>query len=465
MRLSAAIALAPRLAYRSRDSEVEARALEQLAVWAGRFTPAVSMQPPQGLLLEVQGSLGLFGGAQCMFDMIRRDVADMGWTLATGCAPTVTAAWWLARGGSVSPVLGEDALTAALSPLPLSVVEASAQTFETLTAIGVKTVGDLLKLPRDGAARRFGQALIDQLDRALGRLPEARRFYTPPGHFDAALELGVETSGSEALLFGAKRLLTQLAGYLAGRCGGIQRFSIVLAHEEMPETVTEIGLVTPTRELNQFVTLVRDRLAAIALPAPVYRIRIVADEILALAGETRSLLQDASNPAGDWRQLVNRLRARLGADAVHGLSVQTEHRPELAWQFLSVPKLMTVRTLNPSPRPLPRGEGENGTNSLSRISEMSVTAPGTANKQNPRLTRPLWLLPEPRPLAEAASQPCYQDGPLTLIAGPERIESGWWDGGDIRRDYFVAQTAEQATLWIYRERRQPGGWFLHGIFG
>ena len=63
--------------------------------------------------------------------------------------------------------------------------------------------------------------------------------------------------------------------------------------------------------------------------------------------------------------------------------------------------------------------------------------------------------------------PHYQ-GALSLLAGPERIESGWWDGKDAKRDYFVAQNPEQSLLWIFRDRpaqSAAGSWYLHGIFG
>jgi protein ImuB len=76
----------------------------------------------------------------------------------------------------------------------------------------------------------------------------------------------------------------------------------------------------------------------------------------------------------------------------------------------------------------------------------------------------LWLLAAPQPLREIAARPHYHQNALALVAGPERIESGWWDDDDVKRDYFVAQTPDHATLWIYRERRAPGGWYLHGVF-
>ena len=426
MRLSAACALAPSLNYRPRDPAAETAALDQIAAWAGQYTPSVTLQPPCGLLLEIEGSLKLLGGIRKILESIRRGGAEMGYTLKLACAPTVAAAWLLARAGSEKIISGKRAIESAIAPLPVAALDCSTQTLATLEAIGARVIGDLLQLPRDGLTRRCGQPLLDQLDRAFGVLPEARRFYAPQPRFAAELDLGTGVTSTEALLFAAKRLLTQLTGYLAGRCGGVQRFNLVLVHEDHADTVLEIGLVTPARDAGRFVTLVRERLAAHALTAPVCRIRLEADDILALADNSGDLFPDRTNTSGDWTQLIERLRARLGADAVQGLSPRHEHRPEYAWQTI---------------------------------------VPGTRITQVPPRPRPLWLLAAPRALKEIAEKPHYRNGALALIAGPERIESGWWDGGGIKRDYFVAQTPDHATLWIYRERRQPGGWYLHGIFG
>jgi len=426
MSLSAACALAPNLNYRQRDPDAEAAALDRLAIWAGRYTPSVSLQPPSGLLLEVEGSLALLGAIKRILESIRHDLAEMGYTCMLGCAPTASAAWLLARGGSRKIVPSKRMIASEISPLPIAALDCSHKTLETLRAVGVQSIGGLLKLPRDGVARRFGQDLLDQIDRAMGKLPEARRFHIPPSSFAAELELGADVTHVEALLFAAKRLLIQMAGYLSSRCAGIHRYTLTLAHEGAPPTRMQIELVAPTREAAQFITLVRDRLAASALIAPVHAMRIEAGEILALAGDTRDLFQEQTGVSGDWETLVNRLCARLGKHAVQGLSPRAEHRPEHAW-----------RAMPPGARA------------------------GTA----PRAPRPLWLLEQPRPLKEAASRPHYQDGPLALIAGPERIESGWWDGADIKRDYFIAETTTHSTLWIYRERLQAGGWYLHGIFG
>jgi protein ImuB len=426
MKLSAACALAPNLNHQARDLKVEAAALEHIAVWAGQFSPSVSLQRPTGIVLEIEGSLSLLGGINSILAAVKRGTTEMGYTALVACAPTVSAAWILARAGVTKIVASKRLIETEISKLPITALDCSDQTLETLAAIGMKSIGDLLRLPRDGLTRRTGAYLLQQLDRALGALPEARQFYTPPPGFSATLELGSDVSDSAALTFAAKRLITQLVGYLAGRYAAIQHFELILMSETSQVALT-IGLATPSRQADRLLRLTRERLAALRLTAPICRIALKADEILKHEERSGQLFADALDTTEDWAQLVERMRAKLGDHAVQGLAARAVHRPECAWE---------------------------------------AVMPGTKiPARAPKPTRPLWLLDQPRALKEADSKPHYNESPLSFIAGPERIESGWWDERDIKRDYFVALTAEHSTLWIYRERREPGGWFLHGIFG
>ncbi|MCB1862339.1 MAG: hypothetical protein KDI47_11525, partial [Gammaproteobacteria bacterium] len=79
------------------------------------------------------------------------------------------------------------------------------------------------------------------------------------------------------------------------------------------------------------------------------------------------------------------------------------------------------------------------------------------------LQRPLWLLPEPEPLVAKEGWPWWR-GRLQLEPERERIESGWWDGDTVLRDYFVARAPGGERLWIYRELHGRQRWFLHGFF-
>ncbi len=383
--------------------EAARAALEAVAAWMGRYTPRLSLEPPQGIAAEVGASLRLYGGAGHLARELRAGLEALGFEAHLAFAPTARAALWRAAGGG-----------APLEALPPRVLGLDPAQLELLADLGIGTLGALMRLPREGVARRFGQHLADELDRALGRLPEARRLYVPPSRFEARLELAAPVHEAAAVLFAARRLLVQLEGFLAARASGVRRFALGLAHAKRAATVVEVRLAAPARDAEHFARLLRERLERTLLPAPAEAVRVAAQDLEPLAARTGALFAGAEEAAEDWQRLVERLQARLGADAVHGLALAAEHRPERAWRSL---------------------------------------APGTKASAclagNP--ARPLWLLDPPRPLAE---------GGFELLAGPERIETGWWDGAEVRRDYFVAR-AGASLLWIYRDAQ---GWRLHGFF-
>src|SRR5215470_718858 len=326
MTATAATAIAPQLTIHPRDSAEETEALLGLAGWAAQFTPSVAVEWPDALVLEVAGSLQLFGGITRIAASLRKGCAQMGFTALVAAAPTARGAAWLARAGR--EIFADPAqLGPALAELPVRIMTSAV---DALAAIGATRIGDVLDLPRAGFARRFGRALLDDLDRALGRAPDPRTFFTPPASFHVRLELPVEVTQTEALLFAAKRLFVQLEGFLAARAGGVQRLALKLFHREARFTAVPIGLVAPSRNAGHFTLLARERLATLTLPEPVRGIALEAGDIVPFAGEAPALFADASAAPGDWRKLVERLRARLGASAVHGVATADEHRPEHA---------------------------------------------------------------------------------------------------------------------------------------
>jgi protein ImuB len=375
-----------------------ADSLERIAAWACQFTPKVSLEPPRELLMEVQGSLRRFGGSHGLLEKLRAGLAAAGFEVVLATAPAPRAALWLARGGC--RVLEEVPVEAACA----------ADALEFLRSIGVQTLGELLALPREGLARRCGPALVDDLDRALGVLPEGRVFFAPPARFAARLELPAPVSHAEGLLFAARRLLVQLEGLLAARQAGIRGFKFFLEGQ-----CVEIGLASPARDAERFARLLRERLATLVLTRPVETIGLEAGDFVPLAGRTAGMFGDALAEAEDWAQLLERLQARLGRGAVHGLATYPDHRPELAWRAVEPGEWEPREFRHPGPRPL-------------------------------------WLLEPPRRLGEEE---------LLLLAGPERIEAGWWDGDDAKRDYFIAQCQGFSLGWVYRE---SGEWYLHGFF-
>lgn len=186
MRLPATLAVLPRLQRRERSRRAETRALERLAGWSLQFTPKISLQPPRSLLLEIGGSLRYFNGLEPLHSQLKAGLEALGYCHATAIAPTPTAAWLLARANYKQSVITANRLEEALRGLSTQALALGGKTYEALENLGIHTLGDCLALPRDALARRFGPALLRQLDQALGRLPEPRRSWHAPPAFTAS---------------------------------------------------------------------------------------------------------------------------------------------------------------------------------------------------------------------------------------------------------------------------------------
>jgi len=425
MGLGAAHVLAPGLRVRPRDAVAERALIERLATWAGQFTSHVSICAPQLLLLEIEGSLKLFGGLASLLERIRTQISALGFEAVTSVAPTPLAATWFARVGREVHVTDPSSLARVLAALPLVCMELTGKQRDVLHGMGVRTVGEALRLPRAGLARRIGADLIANLDRALGRAPDPRPHYNAPARYrgDLALPGSVETT--EGLLFALHRLLQELGGFLLARGVGATALMLVLHHAKRATTQIMLGLVTPSRNIDHLYTLWRERLARVELSAPVEEITLRADALMPLASQTVDLFSPRHADPQARMALIERLKARLGEDAVRGIALVAEHRPERAWRYAT---------------------------------------PGEAAGTIASGMRPLWLLSSPLRLEERQGTPWFE-GALVLEPDRERIESGWWDDGDVRRDYFVAHGRTGTRLWVYRELTGTRGWFLHGMFG
>ena len=418
--IAAALALDPGIAIHLRDERAEAAALKSIALWAGQWTSTISIEPPAIVLLEISACLHYFEGLPKLLARIDAGLGALGFSGVIATAPTALAASMLAQAGQAIAIEQATDLEPRLTALPVALLDSARPVLDTLSGLGVHTIGDVLALPRDGVARRFGQRLLDDIDRARGIQPDPRPLFVPPERYHGQLELPVPVAEAEALLFAAKRLVVELAGFLQGRGAGVTRLRCDLIHEDVPPTAIVLGLAA-TRKVEHIVNVLRERLAREQLPDRVEAIRLVSEEIAPLPGEDGDLFAGAHRHGESGAQWIERLRARLGDDSVRALCLHADHRPEQAWRY---------RDTGP---------------------------PGAASLPADPPRRPLWLLPRPRPLgADPAS------AQLCLLSGPERIESGWWDGGEIGRDYFVGSDAQGGELWLYRDR--GGQWFVHGIF-
>ena len=416
MPVTAARAILNELCIVERDTASEQRALERLAAWCYQYSSQVCIPGDRtGLLLEAGASRRLFGKPERLARRLQGELGQLGYHAAAGSAPTPESAWLAAREGLHIGAGGQ--LRQELGLLPLDRLHLDAARIQAMERMGFRQLRDLLRLPRKALTRRFGPDLPDYLDRLLGVCPDPRKFYQPPENFSSRLDLPAEIHACQALLFPLKRLLGELCGVLRGGDSAVQSLQVTLGHEDHADSTLELGLQAPTQEIERLMTVLRERLERLRLPQAVREIRMEAPRLLKFSAGQGALFHDTpAEQQQDIEQLTERLQARLGRQAVSGISGVEDHRPEYSWR---------PRALNEPAEcfPLPH--------------------------------RPAWLLPKPRRCAIENYR---------ILAGPERIESGWWDGRDCRRDYYIVRDGHGSLLWAFHEYKPKHGWFLHGIF-
>jgi protein ImuB len=445
MKRATALSLAPQLLLGQADEHRDLAALTSVAHAALAFTPAVSLSLPDGVLLEVQASLRYFGGREALLKTLRETLLPLGHRLRCVSAPTAQGAALLSRLHDGLHCPDRAALLHSLEVAPVELLAAGCEHSEALQGMGLRSLGDLRRLPRQGLARRFGQALLDELDCALGDRPDPREPLSLPPVFHSQLELFARADTTEQLLHGAQVLLARLVAWLSAQHAFVRRFNLVMKHEPrwghaQAATELEVALAEPSRDAAHMLALLRERLAALQLPAPTLELALQSDDISRRPPPNAELFPTPQSEHAGLTRLIERLQARLGREQVQRLAPVADHRPERATAAHPAEPLMPRSTRESKPS----------------------AAPGRT------LTRPLWLLPQAQALQERHSRPLLDGQMLQLLAGPERIEAGWWDGQLAERDYFIAQTPEGALVWLYRGRQavsaQGEGWYLHGRF-
>lgn len=461
------IALRPRLDASSGVAPDEAAVaapaepLRALGWWALQYTPRVALLG-DAVLLEVSGSMRLWGGLAGLLRQIETAKKPV---TQVDCAQGDTSLIAYARLSTPAQgVCPPDAL-------PLHTLLAAQPHLVTLARLGCATWGQLRALPRAGLARRFGAALLDALDQAYGQRPDVYPWLVLPEAFVARLELPGAVDAAPALLFGARRLLAQLRVWLRLRHCGVLALELGWQMDTRRHTAREGALVLrvaePAQDTAHLQRLLGEHLARVTLPAPALWLTLRTLQTQPLTDQSASLLPDAAPPGDTLAQLIERLSARLGAEQVLHCRLEADHRPERmqAW----------VAALNDpdSIATIPIKTRANGKKHRKFVDPKSTPPDGWISPDSAWL--PTWLLQPPLRLCVQAGVPQYH-GPLTLLAGPQRLEAAWWDAAAdtlALRDYFLARSATSALLWVYRERLPSRSaqaqadathWYLHGVF-
>lgn len=407
---------------------------------AAAITPAMAWHD-QALLLDVKASLQWLGGVRGLKRRVQAELTAIGANAHVAIALTAPGAWLLAIDMQAKPsslawryALSAKRLTQRLETVSIDLMPQAARHGELLHRMGCHALGQLKKLDRSELAARTDVALIKALDQTYGQAVFGYQPLKLPPQFQTQLELPYLAQNTQALAPYLKRLLQALCQWLTDHHLALSRLECRLRHRDRRRawqpTTLMLAVRHPTDSFALLWRWLQLRLERTSLPAPVSDIGLVT-RTLAPRDNANLLLFGDDQPADESiSETLDLLRARLGQACVQQAVPKADYRLELAntWQ--------TEEPGQPSPVVLEFG---------------------------PHC--PSWLLTEPKPLTIRQDQPCLQ-GPLRLLQGPYRIETGWWDHSLALRDYFVATDASERRYWIYRERDQFNArWFLQGLFG
>lgn len=451
-----ALATFPPLRLVPHEPAVDRQALTDLAIWAEWCSPIVGLEEapfPTSLLLDVTGCAACCGGEEALFTKVGSTFRAAGWQVRLGLAATVGAAWAWAHGSRASVYQTVEAAAAALPTLPLELLRLTPATLGKVQSFGFHSLGCLMQLPRAGVAATLGTEVLHRLDQALGAIAEpvvgVRQL--PP----LVERLSFEPALTERQWFlrSVEELIDRVTVRLLPRCRGVLRLEYELELEAGGSSSACVGLCRPSQSVGQLQRLFRVHLEKVTLPGPLSGIslRVVQDAALTDAPEA---LFDAEHPAWerDRASLLEQLTARLGAQAVTAVRPRADPQPELACQFVPAMELAAM---------------EQAAMELAAMATPVSGFTGTGSR-----FRPLRLWRQPRPLEVLAAAPSGFPHVLRLGSlerqvaqawGPERIETGWWRGREIARDYFAVETREGARWWIFR-RLDDERWFWHGCF-
>jgi len=445
MTMPTAHSLCEHLVVKERDPLIENKALEQIALLMSQFSPTITIQAPDNILLEIGSCLRLFGGLKNLHHKVQIQMQHFNYSYKLAVAKTPLAAEIAAR------LLEDESKflisNAYLKQIPIHELNYrhDTKTLKRLQGMGFRRLGDILDLPKAALGKRFGKSFLIYLDKLTGKTLDSRDVFEPPTFFEHHIHFIEELTVRDSLLFPLKRLLDDMEKYLQQRQQEASSVVILLKDRTNQTTAIDIKFAEPQYRSNQILPLIQLKFETLTLSEPIITVGIKADQLVEQEIKIKTLFfqedptyQDGSSDSHK-ATLINRLTARLGDDQVQSLKLLDDHRPENCWTYtppvVKAPRKTTIKSFTPI-----------------------------------KQARPLWLLPQPQQLPIREGQPFWH-GPLTLLNGPERIHTGWWDRNPVNRDYFIAQHKQGELLWIYKDREnipmralKREQWFLHGIF-
>jgi protein ImuB len=361
-----------------------------------------------------------------LIEKITAELDRRGFTTHIGIGPSQESAWLFSQTSLIPEVsqLDEGAsLVARLGPIALNRLDGFEKDVSALNKAGVHRFGELLALPPESLKRRCSQTFCHWIDRLLCRVEVAVEDFHPEPEYSDIAWLGYGSTNNQELIYPMEQLLQDFSQFLRNTQLQTQhiRWDFIATQGESPQL--HVHSSECHNDSARWLEQSRLKLEHLQFDDLIEGISLTACE-LSLAQLTTQDLFLESKHQEPLSQLIDRLRSRLGFQAVSHVYERAEHLPEHC-SFVDSNQLDT-----------PIAKAKN-------------------------LRRPFWLLESPQPISQRGNQLYWLDA-LEIISGPERLEDCWWSQ-PTSRDYYIAKTGGGQPVWIFQDRHNRC-WFLQGIF-
>ncbi|MBL8890110.1 MAG: DNA polymerase Y family protein [Planctomycetaceae bacterium] len=448
-------------------------ALEQLAVQCQRFTPYSGIRPADPhrwgldtLLLDITKTAKFFGGELGLLEQVYDFFRQLGFQVRGVVAGHWAAAWSLTVHGVDSSLpsdrrvgdknswllaLEPDVAVGLIGTLPVSALRIAEDTCQKLGELGITTIAQVQKLPAASLPARFGTELNLRLAELAGHTSEKIEVCQAATTYHQWRNLEFPTVELGVLQHHVRGLLQELLPPIIERQAGVMSLLCQWFSAEVPPLETSLRLVQPVQSIEYLLQLLQLQWERLVLRGEINAVHVLIPSIAVDKPQQQWLFEDSEDTCLRNRSsLLDRLSSRLGSDRVIQWRWQAQALPER--QF--APRVRCVRQAKF------KQEGPVGSTHSFRLLERPTRL---YVDPLPLSSAERWEIPGSRFWVPALLRVNGRNQVVQHAVGPERIESQWWEGRWIRRDYFRVHTESGQRFWIYQEIG-TGRWWLHGEF-
>ncbi len=432
--------LLPELIVLDYDETEPKKLLTALAEWCIRYSPFVSIDLPDVLILDISGCTHLWGGEENYLEDIHKKFTAFGYTVRSAIADTIGTAWAVCHFGNNASIIDTGNEIKALSTLPAAALRLEPAIIDKLDKLGLKTIGSFMMMPSTALKRRFGQSVLKRIAQALGEEMEITDPVEPVTPFQERLPSLEPIRTAEGIEIAIKNLLQMLCERLQREMKGLRKCTLTCYRIDGVIVKTEIGTSKPSRNTLHLFKLFENKISQIepdlgielfVMDAPVVEeLQSSQDALWTVSGKDESVIAE----------LLDRLSGKTGVQAIHRYLPAEHYWPEHSFK----------EAISLSEKP--------------------------STEWRTDLPRPLHILPAPELIEVSVPIPDYPPllfrykGTIHNVKkadGPERIEQEWWLQQGLYRDYYCVEDEHGSRYWLFRSGDYDSGnvkWFMHGFF-